>query len=128
MRASLIAVTLLVSSAAAQAPCIDLSGWWPEGCWKEERSGHQGPLRARLTRLDGGRYRAVFSGRFAAVVPFRYAVVLDVVGERDGKVLLAGSQWLPLFGRFTYSGEATACDFRATFTSRGDGGTFHLRR
>jgi hypothetical protein len=128
MRAAICSIFLLAPAAWSQAPGTDLSGWWPDGCWREDGSGHQGPLRARITRLDCGRYRAVFSGRFAAIVPFRYAVVLEAVGERDGKVLLSGSQWLPLFGRFTYSGEASDTELRATFTSRRDSGTFHLRR
>jgi hypothetical protein len=119
---------LLLLALPCPAPAADLSGCWPQGYWRECRSGHSGPLRAEFTRVCDGRYRVVFRGRFALILPFRYAVDLDVVGERDGKVLLSGPQRLPLFGVFNYSAEATETEFRATFQSRRDSGEFVLGR
>jgi hypothetical protein len=121
----LTAVFLLL--AFADCP-PDLSGDWPCGRWHSDSNDHQGPLRATFTRINDTRYRVVFRGRFALIVPFRYAVTLDVVGHSGDAVLLSGSSRLPLFGTFHYSAEATRCEFRATFQSRNDHGTFELRR
>ncbi len=67
-------------------------------------------------------------GRFAAIIPFRYAVNLDIVDEQGGTTRLSGQQWLPLFGTFCYTAEGTDTNFRASFTSRRYNGEFVLSR
>jgi hypothetical protein len=113
-----------VSPARAQ----DLTGHW-SGHWEDCRSGHSGPLRGTFCKCDDNHYRVTFSGRFFAVMPFRYTVVLTVVGREGDKVLLAGESDLgPLFGTFTYRGEATDCHFVADYCARRYQGKFVLDR
>jgi hypothetical protein len=125
----LVALLLSADSRADQLPpAPDLSGNW-SGRWESGSNSHQGPLRATFRRINDTQYRVVFRGRFWVVVPFRYAVTLDVVGQQGDRVLLAGSSRLgPIFGTFEYSAEATESDFIATFRSRNDHGVFVLTR
>jgi hypothetical protein len=124
-------VTVVITGTVALAddfPCApDLCGKW-SGHWESCPSGHHGPLHARFTRIDDCHYRVHFHGRFAKVIPFRYAVTLNVAGMENGKVLLAGENRLLFFGTFTYQAEATDCNFVATYCSRSDNGRFELTR
>jgi|SRR5438046_10276387 len=123
---ALLCVTLLC--AALDEPCTaDLCGRW-SGHWEDCLTGHNGPLRATFTPCGDCRYRVVFSGRFFAVLPFRYAVTLDVVGREGDAVLLAGESQLPFFGTFTYRASATACRFVADYSSCRYQGRFVLCR
>lgn len=121
---SLVAVLALPSLGLAQPP--DLSGKW-SGYWVSDTNGHTGPLRATFTPR-GDSYRVVYSGRFAKVIPFRYATTMDVVGRGDGAVMLAAEKPLGPFGTFRTTATATATSFDATFTSRRDRGRFVLGR
>lgn len=115
---------LPASSARAQDLCGDWSGHW-EDC----KSGHCGPLKATFCKCDDCHYRVTFTGRFFKIFPFRYTVVLSVVGKQGDKVILAGESNLgPLFGTFTYHAEATASDFIATYSSCRYEGKFILAR
>lgn len=122
-RIALFALLLLASPAAAQ----DISGSW-RGRWNDTNTGHQGPLRASITCCDGQHYHAVFTGRFFAVVPFRFSTTLNVVGQDGDHVLLGGQSRLPLFGNFTYSGTATNCSLIVDFCSARYTGRFNLCR
>src|SRR5262249_25141682 len=128
MRTSLLLVfALLLSAPAALAGEPDLTGRWA-GKWESDANGHNGPLRAKFRRINDTQYRVGFTGRFFRVVPFLYAVTLDVTGVQGDAVLLSGSSRLPLFGTFEYSAVATDTDFDATFRSGNDSGKFILRR
>jgi hypothetical protein len=127
--ASFLLILLLQTSTRAGEPIPDLSGRWESGSWHSDTTGHKGPLRATFHQQDDGNYRVIFRGRFWGVVPFRYGVTLQVTGQQDDKVLLSGSSRLgPILGTFTYSGEASATEFQATYQSRGDHGVFLLSR
>ena len=109
------------------AKATDLTGNW-SGHWVDTKSGHTGPLHATFRKCDDDHYRVTFTGRFFKVIPFRYSVELTVTGRDQDKVFLTGEQNLgPLFGSFTYSAEATACDFVAHFCSRRYQGDFILK-
>jgi hypothetical protein len=128
MPRTLLAIFALVASSttvAAQPP--DLSGRW-SGHWVSEKNGHTGPLHGRFRQIDDDTYRVAFRGRFAKVIPFWYTTKLDVVATGDGAVALAASQRLPLLGTYSTTATATATDFDASFTSRGDSGRFILSR
>lgn len=130
---SLLFVVLLSCTAGANAgesscPAPDLSGKWPTGRSRSESSGHNGPLQASFCKIDETHYRVQFRGRFARIVPFRYTVTLEVIGNQGDKVLLSGSARLPLFGMFSYSAEATAHEFISTYSSCDDQGVFELKR
>jgi hypothetical protein len=117
----------LLPTSRADCP-IDLCGDWA-GCWKSCTSGHSGPLKATFCKCDDTHYQVRFRGRFFGVIPFRYTVTLEVVGQEKDKILLAGEAYLGhFFGTFHYQAEATDCEFRATYTSCRDNGTFYLTR
>jgi hypothetical protein len=125
----LLLVLILQLPARADEPAPDLSGRWPSGSWRSETTGHTGPLRATFHRRDDGDYRVIFRGRFWGVVPFRYGITLHVIGQQGDTVSFAGSSGQgPILGTFTYSGEASATDFQATYQSRNDHGVFLLSR
>lgn len=106
----------------------DLSGSW-SGDWRSCTSGHKGPLSAQFCKVDPCHYEVRFKGRFFKVIPFRYAVTLEVVEETPERVVLAGSQDLGrLFGTFTYSATVTGNCFVATYTSCKDQGEFRMSR
>ncbi len=105
----------------------DLTGHWC-GTWNDCKSGHEGPLRATFSKCDDAHYRAVFTGRFFKVIPFRFATTLDVAGQKDGVVQLSGQSRLGLFGNFTYNAEATDTNFTANYSSRRYQGQFLLSR
>lgn len=122
-------IALAVSGAVvAPAHATDLSGRW-SGAWHSCSTGHAGVLRATFTPCGPNQYRVVFTGRFLKIVPFRYAVTLDVVADDGEQVTLAGSSYLGrLFGTFHYTATADGCSFTARYSSRKDDGTFTLRR
>ena len=125
------ALLILVGSQPARAaepsPCIDLSGRWC-GTWKDCGSGHHGPLRATFCRTDDCHYRAVFTGRFWGIFPFRFKADLAVVGQQGDRLILCGSQRVGISGAFEYNATASNCDFSATFDSRRYHGVFELTR
>src|SRR5437773_6435671 len=79
----------------------ELDGRWPCGKWTDDNTGHEGPLRGRFQQIDDCHYRAVFTGKFAKVVPFVFMTKLNVVGREGDKVILAGESRLPGMGKFT---------------------------
>src|SRR5262245_2119925 len=105
----------------------DLTGHWC-GTWNDCKSGHEGPLRAVFCKCEDGQYRAVFTGRYFKVIPFRFAITLEVVDHQDGKVHLAGQSRVGLFGNFSYNAVATDADFSASYSSRRYQGQFLLSR
>ena len=118
---------MLLPASRADCP-IDLSGQWA-GNWRSCTSGHSGPLKATVCKCDETHYQVRFRGRFFGVIPFRYEVTLEVVGQDKDRVFLSGEAYLGhLFGTFHYQAEATDCEFRATYTSCRDNGTFCLTR
>ncbi len=113
---------------AQSASAQDLSGKW-RGAWVSQSSGHRGKLNARMTQNNNGQYRAVFTGTFAKIIPFRYAVNLDVVGRNGNQLHLAGSKKLgPIMGEFRYSAVSDGCSFRASYSSKRDSGQWNLDR
>ena len=115
-------------AATAEPPAVpDLSGRW-SGTWCDSKSGHHGPLHATICRIDDCHYLASFTGRFWKVVPFHYAIELNVVGVENGRVLLAGSKRMLGSGQFEMNGSAGDCDFTATFCSKRYTGQFDLTR
>jgi len=114
-------------SPPASAFAQDLSGCW-HGTWDDCNSGHSGPLRATISKCDDQHYRAVFTGRFFKVIPFRFETVLEVTGQADDKVLLSGESRLGMFGTFRYSAEASSTNFTANYSSRRYEGQFLLSR
>lgn len=114
--------------AAAKTNADDLEGRWSSGSWIDTNSGHQGPLRGYFRPTSDCNYRAVFTGKYAKIVPFRFSTTLNVVGREGDKTYLAGESRFPLFGRFTYSGVADGHHFNMQYDSRRWRGEFNLER
>jgi hypothetical protein len=123
---SLLAICLMLA-LVGEAAATDLSGTWA-GHWNSFETGHNGPLRCTLTKLDETSYQANFSGRFFKIIPFRYSVTLYV--EQDGDfVTLSGQNYLGRrFGTFYYTAEADETSFTADYRSSKDCGQFVLTR
>jgi hypothetical protein len=120
----LIALTAIVSNASAG----ELDGDWHNGSWVDYKSGHEGPLRGRFRQTDDCHYHVVFTGRFAKVIPFRFATTLNVVGRDGDKVIMAGESRIMGPVRFSYSAVADGCNFHADYCSRRWTGEFNLSR
>ena len=119
-------VFLSLATSTANAGILD--GRWRQGTWTDDNTGHCGPLRGQFHEQCDGNYRVVFSGRFAKVIPFRFATTLNVVGQDDDKVLLSGESRVMGFGRFTYNAVADGNNFSSQYSSRRYTGTFNLSR
>jgi hypothetical protein len=119
--------SIAVGASAEGTAEPDLNGHW-SGCWVSDSDGHHGPLQARFCRIDDCRYEVHFQGRFKKVIPFRFKATLNVVGRDGDKVILSGSQHLPVFGTFEYTATASDREFHADFTSKKDYGRFELTR
>lgn len=118
----------IILASAMGASAGELDGWWPCGRWIDMKSGHQGPLRAKFRQTDDCHYRVVFTGKFAKVIPFRFATTLNVVGHDGDKVLMAGTSRIMGFFRFTYNAVADEHQFNAQYSSRRWSGEFNLNR
>lgn len=118
---------ILLTCIVTRANATDLSGQW-SGRWNSFQTGHNGPLRCTLTKIDETSYQANFSGRFFKIIPFRYSVTLYV--DQDGDtVTLSGQKRLGRrLGTFYYSAEADDCSFVASYSSCKDNGEFVLSR
>lgn len=120
------------NQAAQSVSGAELSGSW-RGHWENDNNNHRGPLRATFTKLNETQYRVRFSGRFFGVVPFRYAVVLNVVPADNGlphsdTVQLQGTSTIGRRLTFEYSATATAQCFSANYSSCRYTGKFVLQK
>ena len=98
------------------------------GEWRSDKSGHGGPMWAKLTPT-ATRYDLRVVGRFAVVIPFAYRTHLNVVGHTPEGPILAAEKKLPLFGgSFRTTGVLTADGLLAGYSAMKDTGTFTLRR
>ena len=112
---------VITQSASAQSPQKFA------GEWRSDKSGHHGPMRAKLTPTATG-YDMRVVGRFAVVFPFAYRTHLDVVGTTpDGPILTAEKKLGP-FGTFRTSGVLTPNGLIADYSAMRDTGKFTLMR
>ncbi|MDB4749708.1 hypothetical protein OAF83_02265 [Rubripirellula sp.] len=109
------------SSLSAASP----TGKW-RGTWNSGTTGHSGPLKARVRKVDHDTYRALFVGRFAGVIPFAYPARLDRVKGTDNQY--TSSQRLPLLGTYRMNATVTSNRIWANFRGGRDSGTFNLSR
>lgn len=99
------------------------------GQWRSQSTGHQGPMRVKVTPRADGNYDARFSGRFLVVIPFTYKVQLDNYGWSEaGQHLRANRQLGPLLGSYQMSAELTPGSLNGSFSAAGDTGSIHMRR
>ncbi|MBM3992785.1 MAG: hypothetical protein FJ303_01305 [Planctomycetes bacterium] len=123
-----LAGLLVWLALGASASAGELEGRWRNGYWTDVNTGHKDNLRGRFRQTSDGNYRVVFTGKFAVIIPFRFATTLNVVGRDGDKVLMQGESRLPGFGRFTYNATADSNNFTAQYDSRRWRGEFRLWR
>lgn len=116
---------------AAEQCCTnpnDIAGLW-EGTWLSHHNGHEGSLRAIITRNADGSYYAKFHATYLEVVPFGFEMPLSVSENGDVRQL-GGTADLGLLagGVYRYAGEANACHLVANFCAKSDHGVFKLTR
>jgi hypothetical protein len=113
---------------AASGGAGDLTGRW-EGEWISGATGHRGPLRCVLERIDDSGWRATFRGGYAGVFRACYSTILTM--RRDGERWTFSGEsdigWLA-GGVYSSEGEASANELVARYRSRYDQGEFRLRR
>lgn len=95
------------------------------GGWQSSTTGHRGPMNVRLRQQSNGEYRALFTGRFAGVIPFVYRAKLAPTGVPGHFV---SERQLPLMGTYRMSAVIGPGGFYASYTSRKDVGSFQMRR
>ncbi len=99
------------------------------GQWRSQSTGHQGPMRVKVTPRADGNYDARFSGRFLVVVPFTYKVQLNNHGwSETGQQLGAYKQLGPLLGSYQMSAEMTPASLNGSFSAAGDTGSVTMQR
>jgi len=117
-----LACTAFAASASAQSPVRFV------GEWRSDKSGHRGPMRAKLTPTATG-YDMLVAGRFAVVIPFVYRSHLDIAENTPEGPRLVAEKKLPLFGgSFKTSGVLTADGLIADYSAMKDTGKFTLMR
>ncbi|MEX0712786.1 MAG: hypothetical protein WD278_10580 [Pirellulales bacterium] len=104
------------------------AGCW-EGCWESHCTGHNGKLKAIISRQGEDSYCARFHGTFFKLLPFEYSVRLNAYAEGD-HYRLQGSKDLGRLagGVYRFEGQADGQDFVARYTSSKDSGTFRMSR
>jgi hypothetical protein len=140
MKIVIRAATLLLSIAILTSGCSSferawrnppaessgIAGRW-EGNWKSARSGDSGKLRAIITRHSAAQYKARFHATYHSVLSAVYGVTLDVT-QQGPRSEFRGAANLGVWGRYETAGHATRTQFRATYRSKFDHGTFEMER
>lgn len=99
------------------------------GTWESKTTGHHGRISARVKQEDCCTYRVTFCGTFAGIIPFRYSIPMNVIGQSaDGTVCLHGQRRMPIFGDFTARACMNGCHFNAIYHSESDHGRFTMQR
>ena len=120
--AVIIAMLAAAETAKAQSPQRFV------GEWRSDKSGHHGPMRAKLTPTAGG-YDMLVAGRFAVVIPFVYRTHLEIAESTPEGPRLVAEKKLPLFGgSFKTGGVLTVDGLIADYSALKDTGKVTLRR
>ena len=112
----------------APAPADGLAGRW-QGRWVSDLNGHEGELRAIVTRLADDRYQARYRARYWKVMNFEYTVEMTTQ-QREGELHFEGQADLGFFagGVYTYKGTATDRQWLSTYESKFDHGRFEMEK
>ena len=116
-------------AAARQSPPPDsIEGAW-DGRWKSDHNGHNGSLRAIITKVDDQTYQARFRAKYMTV--FSFSQVTRLSASRSEKAYeFAGENDLgkAYGGIYYYQGNATPDRFFSTYKCSIDHGTFQMTR
>lgn len=99
------------------------------GKWQSQSTGHQGPMRVKVTPRGDGNYDARFTGRFFVLIPFTYKVQLNSQGRTEcGEQLSAYRKLGPLLGSYQMSAQKTPGTLTGSFSAAGDTGVITMTR
>ncbi len=116
-------------AAAKQPPSSgSIEGAW-DGSWKSNHNGHNGSLRAIITKLDDNTYEARFRAKYMKILSFSQvtrltSTITDSVHEFEGQNDLGKAYG----GIYYYEGNATPDRFFSTYKCSIDHGTFQMTR
>ena len=113
----------------ANPPTSGIDGRW-QGTWLSAANGHEGELRAILTRTLEDTYHARFRARFWGIMAYCYSLDLEVQPGPPGYWRLEGGADLGRLagGRYECRGTASTNELFATYDSKRDHGRFSLSR
>lgn len=116
------------AATARPLPSDSIEGRW-EGRWHSDHNGHNGGLRALVTRLDNGQYEARFHATYATILSFTSTVKLDV-RQAGSQHQFSGSADLgkAAGGVYHYEGAVSGTNFFSTYKCPSDFGTFKMTR
>lgn len=116
-------------AAAATTPVSGtIEGAW-DGTWLSDHNGHNGRLRAIITKLDDDEYHARFHATYMKMLTFGQAVNLQV--KKNGtNFTFSGSAELgkAYGGIYSYEGNSSPEGFYSTYNCSIDHGTFRMTR
>jgi hypothetical protein len=106
----------------------DPAGLW-EGTWLSGYNGHSGTLRCILEHVSDTKFAARYKATYAGWLTFEYTMAMTVRHE-DDTIIFAGEADLGSMagGMYTYEGQVKDDEFRSTYNSSADHGTFEMRR
>ncbi len=99
------------------------------GKWRSQSTGHEGPMRVKVTPRVDGNYDARFSGRFLVVIPFTYKTQLNNQGwSESGQHVGAYRQLGPVLGSYQMSAIMNGSSLSGSFSAAGDTGQISMQR
>lgn len=109
-------------------PAHEVAGVW-EGTWCSNHNGHNGTLRAVITKEGENYYHAHFKATWAYIIPFEFELPLTTCSQ-NGCETFSGSADLGFLagGAFQFAGSACGSKFDATFCASKDHGVFNMTR
>ena len=111
-------------------PLDEFDGCW-SGEWRSDVNGHNGDLRAIVTRSGDSQYSIRYHALYGPnALPFPYQYTLDEVKvQRKGETIqVDGSADLGLFCKYSFEGKCVGDDYKSTYISEYDRGIFDLKR
>jgi hypothetical protein len=85
-------------------------------------------MRARVTPNADGSFDALFTGRFAVVVPFVYRAQLQPVQTWAGTSYVVDKKLGPIMGSYRMNAIVPGNEFSGNYSAAGDTGQILMRR
>lgn len=117
------------AAAESPAPADAIAGRWA-GTWQSDVNQHHGQLRAIITPIDADTYQARYHATWGDWLSGEYTTDLHVTGRDGLRVEFQSTKdlgWL-YGGEYRMTGHATPDDFVSDYQSKGDHGTYTLKR
>jgi len=116
--------------AAAAVPPVPgtIEGAW-DGTWLSDHNGHNGRLRAIVTKLNDDEFHARFHATYLKTLTFGQAVNLSVKQNGTNFTFSGSADLGKLYGGiYTYEGNSSPKQFFSTYNCSIDHGTFRMTR